>query len=199
MRKDALRRYFVFRLKLVEMFHFNRLWTALVHEKFVPENAMGHEGEDFALSLRTALLSWFCTVVDRTGGGLNVFDVWSQLFPHERQEIARVRAEVEPHWEILKEFRDKCGFHADTPRNYYRAQLEVLNNTQKVVEAMQSFLELAKRLINLQDAELPDFVPEVESFMLDFELENKEYGFNRESLKRLGILPRITHYKRVFS
>lgn len=198
MRKDALRRYFVFRLKLVEMFHFNRLWAALRDEEFVPDNAMGHEGRDFAMSLRTAVLSWLCTVVDQTRGGLDVFDVWLQLFPNERLEIQRVRAEVMPHWEILKEFRDKCGFHADTPRNYYRAQQEILNKTREVVEAVQAFLQLARRLINLQEAELPDFVPEVESFLLEFELENNDCGFNRESLKRLGILPRTTHYRRVF-
>lgn len=85
-----------------------------------------------------------------------------------------------------------------TPRNYYRAQQEILNKTREVVEAVQAFLQLARRLINLQEAELPDFVPEVESCLLEFELENNDRGFNRESLKRLGILPRTTRYSRVF-
>lgn len=130
MRKDALRRYFVFRLKLVEMFHFNRLWAALRDEEFVPDNAMGHEGRDFAMSLRTAVLSWLCTVVDQTRGGLDVFDVWLQLFPNERLEIQKVRAEVMPHWEILKQFRDKCGFHADPAQLLPSAARNTKQNTR---------------------------------------------------------------------
>src|SRR6266446_3168579 len=98
MRRDALRRYFVFRMKLIELFHFHLLWGALADEKFVPENVMDHDGQVFAESVRTALLSWYCTIVDRTAGGLNIFNIWQELFPNHREEIERVRAEVEPHW-----------------------------------------------------------------------------------------------------
>ncbi len=98
LRRDALRRYFVFRMKLVELFHFHLLMEALVDEKFVPENVMGHEGRDFAYTVRTALLSWYCTIVDRSEGGLNIFNVWRELFPNHRDEIEQVRARVEPDW-----------------------------------------------------------------------------------------------------
>jgi hypothetical protein len=197
MRRDALRRYFVFRMKLIELFHLHLLWGALADEKFVPENVMEHDGRNFADSIRTALLSWYCTIVDRTAGGLNVFNVWRELFPNHRDEIERVRAEVEPQWDILREFRDKCGFHADTPRNYFKAKQGILENLQ-VVKAVQDFLDLAKLLINCEEAELPDFVPEVETFLLDFELEEGNYGINRQALKKLLILPR-TEYKQFFN
>src|SRR5579864_5787407 len=196
MRKDALRRYFIFRMKLIELFHFHLLMDALVDGKFFPENVMDHEGRNFAESVRTALLSWYCTIVDRTAGGLNVFNVWRELFPNRREEIERVRAEVEPHWEILRNFRDKCGFYADTPHNYFLAEQKVLENPQ-VVRAMQDFLDLAKLLINCEETELPDFVPEVETFLLDFELEQRRFGINRNALKKLLILPH-GNYKRVF-
>jgi hypothetical protein len=75
LRRDALLRYFVFRMKLIELFHFHLLWGGLDEEKFVPDNLMEHGGRAFADSVRTALLSWYCTIVDRTAGGLNVFDV----------------------------------------------------------------------------------------------------------------------------
>jgi len=42
MRRDALRRYFVFRMKLIELFHLHLLWSALADETFVPENVMEH-------------------------------------------------------------------------------------------------------------------------------------------------------------
>ena len=58
-------------------------------------------------------------------------------------------------------------------------------------------MDLAKLLILREEEELPDFVPEVESFLLDFELEKGNYGIKRGALKKLLILPR-TKYKRVF-
>lgn len=196
MRRDALRRYFVFRMKLVELFHLHLLFTALADEKFIPENVMGHEGRNFAETVRTALLSWYCTIVDRTKGGLDVFNVWRELFPNHRDEIEQLRVKVEPDWEVLKTFRDKCGFHADTPRAYFLARQKVLENIQ-VVNSMQDFLDLAKKLIQLEDTELTDFVPEVEAFLLDFELEPGNPSVNRNAMRKLLILPH-GNYKKVF-
>lgn len=88
MRKDALRRYLVFRLKLIEIFHFAQLWSALTEEQFVPENVMGHSGRDYAASARTAMLAWFCTVVDQSTGGLNIFNVWRELFRNIEKKLS---------------------------------------------------------------------------------------------------------------
>jgi hypothetical protein len=197
MRKDALRRYFVYTMKLIELFHFHILWGALANENFVPENVMGHSGRNFAESVRTVLLSWYCTIVDSTQGGLNVFNIWRELFPNHRDEIERVRLEIEPHWEILRSFRDKCGFHADTPQKYFLAKQKMLNKPQ-VAKAVQDFLDLAVLLIKREEEELPDFVPEVESFLLDFELGEGNMGIRRDALKKLLILPQ-TKYKRFFN
>ena len=196
MRRDALLRYFVFRMKLIELFHFHLLWSALNEEQFVPENVMGHSGRDFAASVRTATIGWYCTIVDKTGGGLNVFKVWHELFPKHRKKIEQVRKDVEPHWEVIKSFRDKCGFHADTPWNYFLAKQAIRDNA-KVAESVQEFLDLAKFLILREDEELPDFVSEVETFLLDFELEKDNCGVNREAFKKLLILPR-SKYKQCF-
>src|SRR3974390_2161615 len=146
LRRDALRRYFIFRLKLVELIHLQLLWSSLADEMFTPENVMEHTGQDFAGSIRTAYLSWYCTIVDRTQGGLNIFKVWLELLPRHRHEIDRVRQEVEPPWEVLKNFRDKCGFHADTPRSYFLAKQQVINNPQ-IARVVQNFIGLAKTLI----------------------------------------------------
>ncbi len=195
MRKDALRRYLVFRLKLIEIFHFAQLWSALTEEQFVPENVMGHSGRDYAASARTAMLAWFCTVVDQSTGGLNIFNVWRELFPKHRKEIERLWKEIEPHWDILRNFRDKCAFHADTPRNYFLAKQRMLDNPQ-VARAVQHFLDLTKFFVNKEDEELPDFVPEVESCLLDVELDCN-LNINREAMKQLLILRR-GDYKKAF-
>jgi hypothetical protein len=195
MRKDALKRYLVYRLKLVELIHLSILWTALNDEQFVPDNMMGQSGRDFAQSIRTVMLSWFCTIVDQTSDGLSVVRVWRELFPRHRKRIDRLWKEIEPHWVVLRTFRDKCGFHADTPRNYFSARQEVIDNPQ-VARALQDFLELSTFLLRREEQELSDFVPEVEQFFLDFELESTS-RFNRDALKRLLILPRGS-YRRVF-
>jgi hypothetical protein len=196
MRRDALRRYLVFRMKLIEVFHFSLLWAPLSRERFVPENVMGHQGRDFAASVRTAMLGWFCTIVDQSDGGLNIFHIWRELFPKHRKRIDRLWKEIEPHWQILRTFRDKCAFHADTPRNYFAAKQKILDNPQ-VAKAVQDFLDLTKFFINKEDEELPDFVPEVEACLLDVELEF-DLSINRESMRELLILRRGA-YKRVFN
>jgi hypothetical protein len=188
MRKDALRRYFVFRMKLMELIHFHLLWRALDRNEFFPDNVMGHDGADFSNSVRIASISWFCTVVDCTGGGLNAFDVWLQLFPRHQREIEAVRSEVDTDLGVLREFRDRCGFHADTPKKYWRARHGIVGKPQ-LEEALQKFVSLATFLIKNESEELPEFSHEVEEFLLEYESEFKT-TVNRESFKRMLILPR---------
>jgi hypothetical protein len=61
---------------------------------------------------------------------------------------------------------------------------------------VQDFLSLAIFFLRKENEELPDFVPEVEGFLLDFEIESGML-LKREFFKRSGILPR-ENYKRVF-
>jgi len=195
-REDALRRYFVYRMKLMELMHFHILWKALNEESFIPENVMDHRGSDFAASVRAASLGWFCTIVDQSGGGLNVFKLWRELFPKHRKEIDLAWKEIEPQWEVLKGFRDKCAFHADTPRSYFGAKQKMLDNPQGI-KAVQKFLDLAIFFIRKEDEELPEFVPVVEEFLLSFELEFNAH-VRRDAFKRTLILPRGNFHK-VFS
>lgn len=161
----------------------------------MPENILDHDGEDFALSVRTAFLGWLCTILDQSSDGLNVFDLWRLLFLKHREKIENMWAEIAPQWDTLREFRDKCAFHADTPRNYFAARQHVLDDPP-AAKAVQDFLSLAIFFLRKENEELPDFVPEVEGFLLDFEIESGML-LKREFFKRSGILPR-ENYKRVF-
>jgi len=181
-------------MKLIELLHFNILWVTLNRERFVPENVMSHDGRDFSHSVRTAAVSWFSTIVDQSQDGLNVFDLWRQLFPKHRAEIDRVWDEIQPHWKAVKQFRDRCGFHADTPKRYFLAKQGI--RPPEIARAIQKFLDLATFFLKREDEELPDFVPEVEAFLLDFELET-DHRFKRDSFKRMLILPR-GDFKKVF-
>jgi hypothetical protein len=198
LRKDALRRYLLYKMKLIELIHFHLLWLALNRQKFAPENTLGHDGSDFSNSVRTAALAWFCTMVDQSNGGLNVFKLWHTLFPKHRKRIDRVWNQVQSEWEVLRNFRDRCAFHADTPQNYFRAKQRMLESEEKVrvVKALNTFMKLAVFLLKRDPEELPDFVPEVEEFLLDFELKFDAH-FKRDSFKRLLILPR-GNYRKAF-
>jgi len=195
LRKNALRRYLVYRMKLMELIHFYLLWSSLNENAFYPENSLGQDGPDFADSLRTACLSWYCTIVDQSSDGLNIFELWRLLFPRHLRKIDRVWSEVEPEWEVLREFRDKCGFHADTANKYFAARQRV-RETPKCAKALQRFLTLAIFFLRKEDQELPDFVSEVEECLLNVEL-GCNVSVNRDRFKRLLILPR-GNYKRLF-
>lgn len=188
MRQDALRRYLIYRMKLLELLHLHLLWQDL-STGHVPINQLGHEAIDFANSIRTASLSWFVTIVDQSKGGMNVFDLWRLLFPRFRQRVDSVWAQIEPQWKYLREFRDKVGFHADTPLNFFRARAGIDDHVEEIAKALQTFLALATELMRKEDTELPDFVPEVEVCLLDLEcLLNA--SLDRSFFKRALILPR---------
>jgi hypothetical protein len=148
---------------------------------------MRHDGHDFSQSVRTATISWFATMVDQSRGGLDVFDLWRQLFPKHRREIDQVWAKVEPQWKYIRDFRDKVGFHADTPLNFFRARSESYQHQAQIAKALQGFIGLAVKFLQIEDKELPDFVPEVEGCLLDLESLLK-VSLTREWFKRAHIL-----------
>lgn len=188
MRKDALRRYMVYRMKLLELNHLHLLWAALA-EGYAPNNRMGQKGCDFAETVRTAALSWFVTLVDKRDG-LNVFDLWRSLFPKDRAKVDAAWAAVEPQWKYLRDFRNKVGFHADKPLNFYRAQADIFEHQEEIEKAVQAFLTLADEFRKREDKELPDFVPEVEECLLDVEAA-LSISVDRSWFRRALILPNV--------
>ena len=196
MRRDALRRYVLFRMKSLELLHFYLLTAALTEHGYTPPNDLQHDGTDFANSVRTACIGWLATIVDQTREGMNVFDLWRQLFPKHGKEIERVWKVMEPQMEVIKEFRDRVAFHVDTPLKFFAARDKVRTPSPALAAAVQSFMDLEILLLRKEDEELPDFVPAAEELLLDLELQ-LGISINREWFKRALILPR-ENYKRVF-
>jgi hypothetical protein len=187
MRKHALQRYFIYRLKLMELIHFYNLWNDLSSGRFVPPSGTGHHtGRDYAQSLKTVCLSWFCTIVDQSNGGMDVFDLWRLLFPKHREEIDHLWNEIEPRWNILRDFRNNCGFHASPPGKYFGAR-QRLKESPDVATAMQDFLKLATRFLNIETEELPEFVPEVEACVKELSLKS-DIHVSRQFLQKMSIL-----------
>jgi hypothetical protein len=156
MKKHAMRRYVIARIKDMELLHLQLILGELRNDKCVPANLMGHISADFARSMQTVALAWFATLVDQSRDGLNVFDLWRQLFPKYKPRIEEVWNEIEPVWDIIRNHRDKVAFHADKPLAYFRAQLNTNENMEIVIRALDRFLGLSAFLLKVEDDELPE-------------------------------------------
>ncbi len=142
MRKHALRRYLVFRVKVIEFLDIAALWQDLTRGNLCPHAPAGRKSKDFADSLRTVLLSWFALFVDKTKDGMNVIELWKELFPKRKTQIEEAWDRMKPAWDILRTFRNKAGFHADRPLAFFKARREILIQQKTVMMALEEFQRL---------------------------------------------------------
>lgn len=185
MRKSALRRYLVFRVKAREMMDLNVLYQAATSGNLEVPNPSGRVAKDFADSLQTPLLGWFALMIDKQG--LDAMQLWSELFPKHRNEIDATWMRMQPALEMVREFRDRAGFHVDKPRPFFLARHQVIANQGILATALEEFWKLFVALLNAEAAELPDLEQEVDEFLDAVEGELR-VQYDRVELKRyLGI------------
>jgi hypothetical protein len=144
MRKHALQRYLVLRVKLIEFFDFASLRQNIKDGKttvFTPVNRLS---SDFVGSIRTVQLSWLALLIDKSKGGMDAIALWSELFPTHKEEISRVWTRIEPAWDIIRTFRDKAGFHADKPTAFFKARQSISIHLQVVTETILEFQNLLR-------------------------------------------------------
>jgi len=153
LRKDDLRRYVIYRMKSLELLHYYLLLFDLNDSGHYPDNILGHDGVMFASSMRTVAISWLATFVDQSRDGMNVFDLWRRLFPKHRDEIDRVWAQLEPQLDLIKNFRDRVGFHADAPLRYFAARDKIRGKNPELQAAMDSFMNLEIALYRYETEE----------------------------------------------
>jgi hypothetical protein len=187
MRKHALRRYLVFRVKVIEFFDIGALRQGLNAQQFAVPSPVGRISSDFAAGLRTVQLSWFALLVDKSKDGLDAINLWSGLFPKHKTQIQEVWARIEPTWNIIRAFRDKAGFHADKPTAFFKARNDVLRQKEAVAAAIEEFRQLLGVILKAEAEELPDLGQAVDDF-LD-ELEGKlQARYDRAEFKRYLML-----------
>jgi len=185
MRKHALRRYLVFRVKLIEFLDMAALHELLRRNQLAPNVPAARQATDFADSLNTVLLSWFALFVDKNG--MNVIELWKELFPNRRDEIEQTWQRMMPAWDVIRQFRDKAGFHADKPRAFFNARSEKSKNQKMISDALAEFQKLQGSILKAEEAELSEFPPAVDAF-LD-ELEAAGHKYNRAGFKRYLMIP----------
>lgn len=196
LRRHALQRYVVYRLKLQELLHYELLFLALQNGEFCPKNVMDHESAEFAASMRTVAISWWVTFVDKNG--LDVFDLWRELFPKHKAKIDKLWKQIEPTWQILVDYRNRCGFHADKPLRYFGAKAQLLNNGKQVTKDIQDFIALAVFFIRQEEKELPDLPDATEHLLLDVELKFGN-AVKRAGFRKAGLLPLSAKFTKVFA
>jgi hypothetical protein len=182
-RKHALRRYLVFRVKLIEFLDMAGIWELLRTNQ--PPNPVGRQPKDFADSFQTVLLSWFALFIDKNG--MNVIELWKELFPKRNDEIEATWNRIKPAWDILRQFRDSAGFHADKPNRFFNARQKKSQNQAMLTPALSEFQKLQGVILKAESSEITDFPAAVDAF-LD-ELEAGGHKYNRADFKRYLMIP----------
>jgi hypothetical protein len=185
MRKFALRRYVVFRVKAIEFLDMGGLHQGLLNGSIKPYPPF-RTASNMADSLKTVLLSWFALFVDKNA--MNVIELWQQVFPQHAKLEKETWAKMEPTWPVLREFRNRAGFHADKPRRFFGARHRLRVEIKHVEAALLEFEKLFKFLLSVEAKELPDLEEALDD-LLD-ELEKAHGGtYKREQLKAYMMVP----------
>ena len=172
MRKDTLKRYVVFRIKAIEFLDLGALWQGLKRKEFAPL-PVGRTQDDFAWSIRTVVLSWFSLLIDKNG--MDVIELWKELFPKHKAQIEQVWSEIKPTWLVLKTFRDRAGFHADKPMRFFEARGGVIMQVKDVGAAVEKFEQLFKVLLKLESVEIPDLGSAVDELLDELDKNKVQY------------------------
>lgn len=170
MRKSALRRYIVFRVKVMEFLDMASLHQGLITGNVKPYPQF-RSAKDMAGSLRTVLVSWLSLFVDKNG--MNVIELWKEIYPHHAKRVQDSWAKMEPTWPILRDFRNRAGFHADKPFRFFGARHVLRKDIKKVEAAMVEFENLFKFFLKAEETELPVLEQALDSLLDDLE---KKHG-----------------------
>jgi hypothetical protein len=110
MRKHALRRYLVLRVKIIEFLDIGALRQGLKAQQLAVPNPVARTPADFADSLRTVQLSWLALLIDKSRDGMDAIKLWSELFPTHMPEIQVVWNRIEQSWNPHSRFSGQSRF-----------------------------------------------------------------------------------------
>jgi hypothetical protein len=181
MRKDALRRYVVFRMKLAEFHDLMVLYMSISNGKCL-DPASVRQPLQLQTSLRTVAISFFALFIEKNKDGLDVIPLWKCLFPCIADEIDATVERMAPGLQVIRAFRDKAGFHADRPGAFFAARYDLLTDPTALAAA-DLFLELCIRIVRLEPVELPDLGETLEELLDDLDQQHPERTADRQVFK----------------
>src|SRR5260370_39243627 len=166
MRKAALRRYVVFRIKAVEFLDLHILRQTLRGNQINPSPGV-RLPIFMSNSVRTVVLSWFALVVDKNG--LNVIELWKELFTKHTRKVEEAWTRMEPAWDAIREFRDRAGFHADKPTKFFMARHRIQVEAEQLDAAVEEFSTLLRFFLVAEASELPELETELDALLDDLQ------------------------------
>jgi hypothetical protein len=173
---EALEQLIICRQRLGEVLNLSELLIALRTNRLHLNYDRTATKADYHETLRTAFLSWLASLIDKSKDTINIFDVWIALFPSEAVRIRKVWADNQPGFELLREFRNKTGFHGNKAvQEHLKVRAKVLGS-KAVEQAAQELFALAGVMMRLerQSNEFRDTV----------EVKLKQLGLDPEAFLR---------------
>jgi hypothetical protein len=189
MRKHALRRYLVFRIKLMEFLDIDAMRQGLEKNEFLPRTPVNRITTDFIAALRTAEISWFAIFIDQTRNGTNVLDLWKELFPQHTTEIDTAWAQMKPAWVFVRKFRDEAGFHSGKPTAFFNARADILVQRKLIDPALEEFKNLLGKMLRAEKTELADWEKAVDE-LLDEQEAAHGFQYKRDEFKKYLMIPK---------
>jgi hypothetical protein len=158
-------------MKLNELMHLYFLFDHL-HKGRCGDTIVGVDPDIVKDTVRTCAMSWFCTLLDRNG--VNIFDLWQEMFPRYANRLAKYRAAIEPELDRLRAFRDRSAFHAEPVfRKFFKPRVEIQEHVEEDVRTLQRFLKLATFLLKREHTVDPNLQSRMLGVLLDTELALK--------------------------
>jgi len=188
MRKSYLRRYLVYRIKVIEFFDLGAIRQGLLTDQFKVPTPVGRTNKDCSDALRTVLLSWMALLIDKSKDGMDVIPMWKELFPQLSKDIDEAWKQMEPAWDIIRTFRDRAGFHADKPTKFFGARSDIVTNHDAVTKALDQFEKLQRKILKSEGSTLPDLESALDDLLDELE-EGKNRKYTRAEFKRYLMLP----------
>ena len=199
-RKSALRKYVVFRVKAIEFLDLLVLYNGLRANKMSEAEMLAAKGKAatglvplvsflhfrpsqfVADSIRTVVVSWFALFVDKNG--MDAIKLWCQVFPEHAAKTEEAWKRMEPAWDILREFRDRAGFHADNPPKFFGARYRLRKEWPTVDAALKEFETLLKFFLKAEEKEIgKELEPELDLLLDDLEKQQDGTKYKREQFK----------------
>ena len=93
-----------------------------------------------------------------------------------------------PTWPILRDFRNRAGFHADKPHKYFGARHRLRSEIKQVEAALLEFEKLFRFFLKAEQTELPELEEALDALLDELE---KAHGstFKREQFKAYMMIP----------
>lgn len=115
-------------------------------------------------------------------------ELWKQVFPQHAKLVQEAWSKMEPTWPVLREFRNRAGFHVDKPPKFFGARYRLRLQIKQVEAAMLEFEKLFKFFLKTEANELPDLEEALDALLDELEIAHLS-KFNREQFKAYTMIP----------